>query len=81
MNRILAKAFTTAGLVAALLLVVAQSGSGQTVTATLTGTVTDSSGSAVPAASVTLINQLSGDVRKTTSNAAGYYSLPAPAMY
>ena len=52
-------------------------GFGQTVTATLTGTVTDSSGSAVPEAAVILTNQLSGDVRKTTSNGTGYYSLPA----
>src|ERR1700724_1860095 len=42
-------------------------GFGQTVTATLTGTVTDSSGSAIPGASVVLTNQLSGDIRKTTS--------------
>src|SRR5579863_1292534 len=59
------------------LLMAAQLGFGQTVTATLTGTVADASGSIVPDASVTLTNELSGDVRKTTTNAAGYYSLPA----
>src|SRR5215471_16700168 len=62
---------------ATALFVVAPYGLGQTVTATLTGTITDSSGAAVPNASVILTNQLSGDVRKTVSNAAGYYSLPA----
>ena len=50
---------------------------GQTVTATLTGTITDSSGAAIPNAALTLTNQLSRDVRKTVSNGAGYYSLPA----
>jgi hypothetical protein len=50
---------------------------GQTVTSTLTGTVTDASGSAVPNASITLTNEGSGDVRKTSTNGAGYWSVPA----
>jgi hypothetical protein len=62
---------------AAALCVGAPSALSQAVTATLTGTITDSSGGAVPNASITLTNQLSGDVRTTVSNATGYYSLPA----
>ena len=64
-------------LVAIAVLGATPSGLGQTVTATLTGTVTDASGSAVPGAAVTLTNELSGDVRKTATSAVGYYSLPA----
>ena len=71
------KKLATIGLCALFLLTAAQFGFGQTVTATLTGTVTDSSGSAVPAAAVTLTNELSGDVRRTTSGATGYFALPA----
>jgi hypothetical protein len=64
-------------LLASVLFVLVPCGLCQTVTATLTGTITDSSGAAVPNASITLTNQLSGDVRTTASSAAGYYSLPA----
>ena len=68
---------TVAAFVAVALLAAAPRGLSQTVTATLTGTITDSSGAAIPDASVILTNQLSGDIRKTVSNAAGYYSIPA----
>jgi hypothetical protein len=50
---------------------------GQAVTATLTGTVTDGSGSAVPGAAVTLTNESSGDVRRTNTTTAGYWAIPA----
>jgi hypothetical protein len=62
---------------AALLSLIGPSASGQTVTATLSGTVTDSSGSTIPNASITLINELSGDLRKTNTSGAGYYAFPA----
>ena len=58
-------------------LVAAPNGFGQTVTATLTGTVTDSSGSAIPGAGVILTNELSGDIRRTATGGTGYYALPA----
>jgi hypothetical protein len=58
-------------------LLTAPRGFGQTVTATLTGTVTDSSSSTIPNASVTLTNELSGDVRRTATSGTGYYALPA----
>ena len=43
----------------------------------LSGTVNDSSGAAVPAASVTLKNQTSGTTRDTTSNGEGYFTIAA----
>ena len=73
----MAARFTAFATVLAIALLTAAPGEAQTVTATLTGTVADSSGSAVPGASITLTNELSGDVRRTTTNSAGYYSLPA----
>ena len=69
--------FSTAGLIAFGLLLAAQAALGQTVTATLTGSVVDSSGASVPDANVTLTNALSGNVRKTVTNASGYYAVPA----
>src|SRR5271154_1368162 len=41
--------------------------------ATVTGTVTDSTGAVVPNVTVTLTNQATGQVRTTTSNANGVY--------
>src|SRR5579871_428009 len=67
----------TATLFAIALLAIAPHAFSQTVTATLSGTVSDSSGSAVPSAAITLTNELSGDIRKTTTSSAGYYSIPA----
>ena len=60
-----------------LALLVLQIAPGQTSTATMTGTVTDASGSLVPGANITLTNELSGDVRKSQTNNAGYYSIAA----
>lgn len=52
---------------------------GQTTTATLSGTVLDASGSVIPGASVTLNNDLSGDIRRSATNGEGYYSIsPIP---
>lgn len=50
---------------------------GQAITATLTGTVRDPSGSVIANANITLKNEASGDLRKTISNGEGYYSIPA----
>src|SRR5580700_6006393 len=50
---------------------------GQNITATMTGTVTDASGSVVPGANITLSNELSRDERKTVTNSAGYYTFAA----
>ncbi len=50
---------------------------GQAITATLTGTVRDPTGSVVATANVTIKNEASGDIRKTVSNGEGYYSIPA----
>ena len=63
----------------ALTLVISAVALGQTTTATLTGTVLDASGSVIPGANITLTNDQSGDVRRTTTNGEGYYSIsPIP---
>jgi Carboxypeptidase regulatory-like domain len=56
---------------------------GQVVTGTLTGTVTDSSGAAVPNATVTATNQGTGTTQSTTTTASGIYNIPylAPGTY
>src|SRR5688572_15694250 len=47
----------------------------QTATSTLTGMIQDESGAGVAAASVSVRNPGTGAVRKTTSDAAGRYSV------
>src|SRR5438045_3198501 len=62
-------------LVASALLIAAGCAFGQAITATLTGTVRDGTGSVVANAGITLRNEASGDVRKTVTNGEGYYSV------
>ena len=50
--------------------------SAQVAGATLTGTVTDSSGAIVPNANVSIKNKATGEARSVTSDAAGVYSAP-----
>jgi|HubBroStandDraft_6_1064221.scaffolds.fasta_scaffold00620_10 hypothetical protein len=56
---------------------------GQQLTGTLSGTVYDSAGAAVPNAKVSLKNESSGDIRDTVSNGVGYFSITAvqPGSY
>lgn len=58
-------------------------GSGQTVNASLSGTVTDASGALVPEVAVTATNTETGVATKTTSDASGHYTLPSlsPGTY
>ena len=51
--------------------------SAQSLVATLSGTVTDSSGATIVGASVTIRPSHSGDIRKTVTNAEGFFSVPA----
>src|SRR5579863_1367099 len=55
----------------------------QVAGATLSGTVTDASGSAVANATVSIKNTETGIVREVTTDAAGLYSVPnlPPAVY
>ena len=55
----------------------------QVTSATLTGTVYDSSGAVVPSANVSLKNEASGDTRRTVSNGEGYFTFGAvpPGTY
>jgi hypothetical protein len=48
----------------------------QTVTGTLSGTVTDSAGAVMPNIEVTARNNETGLTRKSTTNGEGYYSMP-----
>ncbi len=50
---------------------------GQTLNASLSGTVTDSSGAVIPGASVTVTNTATGIATKTTSDAARNYNFPS----
>jgi len=47
-----------------------------TVTATVSGTVTDPSGALVQGAAVSVINEATGDVRTTESNKSGVFAVP-----
>lgn len=55
----------------------------QTGAATVTGTVVDSTGAAMPGASVKVSNTASGQVRETQTNSSGSYSVPLlqPGVY
>jgi len=56
---------------------------GQQLTGTLSGTVYDSVGAAIPNAKVSLKNDASGDIRTTVSNGVGVFSITAvqPGVY
>src|ERR1043166_433680 len=66
-----------------LLTIMVPTGSAQTTSAALTGTVFDASGAVVPKADVTLKNEASGDARHTVSNGDGYFTFAAvpPGSY
>ena len=66
---------TRMALLAALALLGASLLNAQT-NATLTGTVTDSSGAVIPGAEVSLVNPASGETYSSASNAAGTYNIP-----
>jgi hypothetical protein len=50
---------------------------GQTVSGTVTGKITDSTGAIVPGVTVTLKNTDTGEVRTSSSNSSGYFLIPA----
>jgi Carboxypeptidase regulatory-like domain/TonB-dependent Receptor Plug Domain len=65
------------GLLAVLLLCFSLVGRAQELTATLSGTVTDSSGAVVPNATVTItLNGVGSAARVVNTDASGYYSAP-----
>jgi len=59
---------------AMLFVLLTQSGLYAQSTGTVTGTVYDQAGAVVPNASVELVNDGTGDTRKSTTNSAGYFS-------
>src|SRR5205085_9895205 len=64
-------------LVVGLMCLACLTGTAQVLTGQLSGTVADQSGAVIPAASVTLKNQLTGDIRKTVSNSEGVFAFAA----
>src|SRR5262245_14854532 len=58
-------------------------GSAQTITGTISGTVADDSGAVIPGVEVVLLNERTGEQRKTTSYAGGDFTFPAipPGTY
>jgi hypothetical protein len=67
----------------AVLFVTTPTANAQTSSATVNGTVQDTSGAVVPGASVTLKNQASGDERTEVSNGDGFFNFAAvpPGTY
>jgi hypothetical protein len=59
------------------------SGSGQSITSSVAGTVTDSNGGAIPGAAVALINEQNGAMRNVVTNEDGQFNFPAvqPGVY
>jgi len=66
-----------------LVLLVCAPSNAQTVTGSITGRVTDSSGQALGDATVSLVRARTGDVRKASTNREGVYTFPAvqPGTY
>jgi hypothetical protein len=50
---------------------------GQQLTATLSGTAYDQAGAIIPNAKVEIVNESSGDVRRTVTNASGFFTVTA----
>jgi hypothetical protein len=67
------------GVIAALALLIAlpSTSHAQRMTAELNGTVVDDSGAAVPGADVTLTNEASASVRRSVTNASGFFAFSA----
>src|SRR5438034_9980283 len=59
-----------------LILVTAVQSFAQTITATIRGTVTDTTGAVVPGANVTVRGENTGVTRSTITNSSGVYSFP-----
>src|SRR5882762_4508256 len=71
-------------IVAVQTLLLSPAASAQSIFATLSGTVRDASGAAVPGADIAVVNEASGVVRKAVTGQDGFFSLtylPAPANY
>src|SRR5579859_6372480 len=72
-----------AAVLAVCIALAAPAGRGQTVNASLSGTITDASGALVPSVTVTATNSETGVAAKVTSDDSGNYTLPslAPGSY
>ena len=59
-----------------ILVLIASSGWGQTLTGTIQGTVTDPDGAVVPGVDITLVNTGTNQTRTVAANGSGNYSAP-----
>jgi len=69
------KVFLISVFLATLILFLSTNLFGQQLTGSLSGTANDSSGAAVPGASVELKNAASGDIRHVVSNGDGFFAI------
>src|SRR2546427_7653811 len=67
----------TIGFLLGLALAFAIAAPGQTTSGSISGTVTDSTGQVVPASAVLLINESTGEERRTATNEAGFFVFTA----
>ena len=76
-------AFAVILAVAAVALLIPSVSHAQQLTATLNGTAYDPTGAAIPNANVEIKNVATGDIRRTVTNAAGYFTVTAlpPGTY
>jgi len=60
-----------------VLLLMGGAAHGQTVSGTVTGTITDPSGAIIPGVTVTIMNTATGEIRTGVTNSTGFFSVPA----
>src|SRR5579884_935137 len=77
------KPFTFFSIMSVALLLAQRPAHGQTITGSLSGTVTDATGAVVVGAQVTLTNEATGSNSTAKSNGSGFFSFPAllPGTY
>jgi hypothetical protein len=75
--------FRALGLCVLVAVLIATAAFSQTSTGNVSGTIRDESGAVIPSAAVTLSNQATNVVSKTTANEVGFYSFPGivPGQY
>ena len=76
MSKTIRNVFALMTIVGAFLLLCVRPASAQSVYGSIFGTVTDSTGAAIPGATITVTDESKGTVVTTTSNASGDYSVP-----
>ncbi len=76
-SRFCTKVSTVYALISILVLLISTNGHAQTNLSSITGTVTDNSGAAIPNCKITITNLATTTVRNVVTNSSGFYSAPA----